>query len=112
MLRRTAFVLGALAAVSACDGEETAPPAPPPITNEAVELPRAADENADPSVFELTLEARPADKQFGTGPSTPVWSYNGTVPGPLIEAKVGDKLVIHFKSSLDEETTIHWHGIR
>jgi FtsP/CotA-like multicopper oxidase with cupredoxin domain len=106
-----ALALAALAVVSACDDEETKP-LPPAVSNEALELPRAKDENPDPTTFELTLEARTAEKQLGGGAATAVWSYNGTVPGPLIEAKVGDKLVIHFKNSLDEETTIHWHGIR
>ncbi len=111
MIRRLAAMVAPLVLASACGEEETAP-LPPPVTNEAVELPRAVDENPDPSIFELTLEARPAEKQLGGAAATLVWSYNGTVPGPLIEAKVGDRLVVHFKNSLDEETTIHWHGVR
>jgi FtsP/CotA-like multicopper oxidase with cupredoxin domain len=41
-----------------------------------------------------------------------VWTYNGRIPGPLIRAKVGDRLVVHFKNSLPVETTVHWHGLR
>ncbi len=51
-------------------------------------------------------------KTFGTSPPTPVWTYNGITPAPLIDTKVGDRLVVHFKNSLPEPTTIHWHGIR
>ncbi|MBK8937838.1 MAG: multicopper oxidase domain-containing protein [Polyangiaceae bacterium] len=91
--------------------DDAAPP-PKAVDNTEIELARASDESPEPDVFELTLEARTTEVQLGDGPPTPVWSYNGTVPGPLIEAKVGDRLVVHFQNSLDEETTIHWHGVR
>ena len=35
-----------------------------------------------------------------------------TVPGPLIRAKVGDRLIVHFSNHLPVATTVHWHGIR
>ena len=41
-----------------------------------------------------------------------MWTYNGLVPGPLIRARVGDRVVVHFTNNLPEETTIHWHGLR
>lgn len=70
------------------------------------------DENPDPHVFELHLEARVATTSYIDGKTTTVWTYGGTVPGPLIEVAVGDTLVVHFTNSLPESTTIHWHGIR
>ncbi len=41
-----------------------------------------------------------------------MWTYNGLVPGPMIRARVGDRVVVHFTNNLAEETTIHWHGLR
>ena len=41
-----------------------------------------------------------------------MWTYNGVLPGPVIEANVGDEIVVHFKNNLSEPTTIHWHGLR
>lgn len=39
--------------------------------------------------------------------------FNGTYPGPLIEACWGDDIVIHVTNKIqDNGTTIHWHGIR
>jgi FtsP/CotA-like multicopper oxidase with cupredoxin domain len=70
------------------------------------------DENPDPNVVEVSLEARESTKTYGTAAPTPVWTYDGSVPGPFIDAKVGDRVIIKFKSSLPEPTTIHWHGIR
>ncbi len=38
-------------------------------------------------------------------------SYNGTVPGPLVRASVGDDLAITVRNGLDRTTSVHWHGI-
>lgn len=38
-------------------------------------------------------------------------TINGTVPGPLIRFREGDEAVIHVTNTLDEDTSIHWHGI-
>jgi len=91
-------------------GVDVKPPSGGPT--DASELAPAVDKNPDPGVVEIDLEARDAVKTFDTSPPTPVWTYNGLTPGPFIDAKVGDRLVVHFKNSLPEPTTIHWHGIR
>ncbi|KAH8894446.1 hypothetical protein GQ53DRAFT_779958 [Thozetella sp. PMI_491] len=40
-------------------------------------------------------------------------TYNGSYPGPLIEADWGDILTVHVTNNLpDNGTTVHWHGIR
>lgn len=70
------------------------------------------DENPDPHLFEFHLDARLATTSYVDGKTTAVWTYGGTVPGPLIDVAVGDTLVVHFTNSLPESTTIHWHGIR
>ncbi|KAK2736808.1 laccase, multicopper oxidase, benzenediol:oxygen oxidorectuctase [Onygenales sp. PD_40] len=42
-----------------------------------------------------------------------VLAFNGTYPGPLIEANWGDTLIIHVKNDMEHNgTAIHWHGIR
>lgn len=75
-------------------------------------LAEPVDINADPHILEFELEARVADIEFIPGHGTPAWTYGGTVPGPLIRAKVGDRVIVHFKNSLPEPTSIHWHGVR
>jgi FtsP/CotA-like multicopper oxidase with cupredoxin domain len=75
-------------------------------------LAEAVDRNPDPGVVEIDLEAKLAEVEFLPGTKTLAWTYNGTVPGPLIRAHVGDRVVVHFKNSLPAATTIHWHGIR
>ncbi len=38
-------------------------------------------------------------------------TINGTVPGPLIRLKEGQDVRLHVTNGLDEETSIHWHGL-
>ena len=38
-------------------------------------------------------------------------AVNGTVPGPLIRLKEGQDVTIRVENRLDEDTSIHWHGI-
>jgi FtsP/CotA-like multicopper oxidase with cupredoxin domain len=68
--------------------------------------------NPDPHVLEVELEAKPVDLEILPGKKTTVWTYNGQLPGPLLRAQVGDRVIVHFKNSLPVETTIHWHGLR
>jgi FtsP/CotA-like multicopper oxidase with cupredoxin domain len=75
-------------------------------------LPQPADLNPAPDVLEFNLEAKIAEVEVMPGVKTPVWTYNGMLPGPYIRAKVGDTVIVHFTNSLPEDTTIHWHGLR
>jgi FtsP/CotA-like multicopper oxidase with cupredoxin domain len=38
-------------------------------------------------------------------------SINGTVPAPLLRLKQGQKLRLTVENTLDEETSLHWHGL-
>ena len=73
--------------------------------------PSATNLSADFDVVEVELVAREDMVSFGTGNMTSGYTYNGGIPGPTIEGKVGDRLIVHFRNLLPEETTIHWHGL-
>ena len=70
------------------------------------------DINPDPNILEIELDARIVEMEIIPGTKTPVWTYGGSLPGPLIRAKVGDRLIVHFTNRLPESTSIHWHGLR
>ena len=36
---------------------------------------------------------------------------NGTLPGPLLRLREGDTVTLRVRNALDEDTSIHWHGI-
>lgn len=38
-------------------------------------------------------------------------TVNGTVPGPLLRFREGENLSLRVKNMLDEDTSIHWHGL-
>ena len=49
-------------------------------------------------------------KGFEPGPLI-TWGYNGSMPGPIMEALEGETVRIRFTNNLPEATTVHWHGI-
>src|SRR5262245_25135438 len=49
--------------------------------------------------------------EFAPGLRAECWGYNGTTPGPTIEAVEGDRLRLYVTNRLPEPTTIHWHGV-
>lgn len=75
-------------------------------------LREARDLNADPHVVEIELDARIASVEVAPGVRADAWTYDGGIPGPLIRAHVGDRVIVHFTNHLPQPTTVHWHGIR
>ena len=60
---------------------------------------------------EFHLVAQPCEHEFAPGTTVKAWGYNGSTPGPVIEAIEGDRVRILVTNRLPEHTTIHWHGI-
>jgi len=77
-----------------------------------LKLAEASDRNPDPSTVEIDLTARVADVEVAPGKVVHAWTYGGGIPGPLIRARVGDRVIVHFTNELPQPTTIHWHGVR
>ena len=65
-----------------------------------------------PAVVEFDLTAAPARlRLLPGGPLVDAYAYNGSVPGPTIDVREGDSVVIHFRNELPETSTVHWHGL-
>ncbi len=45
------------------------------------------------------------------GITVDAYAYNGQIPGPRIHLREGDRVRIHVRNGLPEETTVHWHGL-
>ncbi len=89
---------------------EVEPPEPLP---EVAGLQVLVDENPDPHIVEVSIRAAPNVVALKpTGKETKMLNYNESFPGPLLHARVGDRVIVHFDNGLDEPTTIHWHGLR
>ena len=64
-----------------------------------------------PKTVEVNLTASVARLSLQPGVVSEVFAYNGLVPGPTLDVREGDHVIIHFHNNLREPTTVHWHGI-
>jgi FtsP/CotA-like multicopper oxidase with cupredoxin domain len=60
---------------------------------------------------EFRLTAEPVKREFAPGMIVNAWGYNGSTPGPTIEAVEGDRVRFYVTNKLPERTSVHWHGI-
>ena len=60
-------------------------------------------------VFELTTKA--VQWMILEGVTVTAFTYNGTVPGPMIRVTEGDRVRVIVRNELPVPTTIHWHGV-
>ena len=58
--------------------------------------------------FDLRIGASPIDI---TGRARTALTINGTMPGPLLRWKEGDTVTMRVTNALDDDTSIHWHGL-
>jgi len=61
---------------------------------------------------EYNLEASMFNWEIAPGKTIEAWGFNKQLPGPMLEANVGDTLVVRVTNNLSEATIVHWHGIR
>ncbi|WP_437726100.1 multicopper oxidase family protein [Sorangium sp. So ce861] len=97
------------AAAAGCAADR---PSQPEGWDSAVALRPALDRDARPEVVEVDVTARVEEVEIVPGKRTPTWTYGGGLPGPLIRARVGDRVIVNFRNELPAPTTVHWHGIR
>jgi FtsP/CotA-like multicopper oxidase with cupredoxin domain len=74
----------------------------PPLLVNISKLPKTVEVNLTAAITRLELQP---------GVVSEVFAYNGHVPGPTLDVREGDHVIIHFRNELREPTTVHWHGI-
>ena len=62
-------------------------------------------------VREYALTAVDKELEIAPGVFFPAWTYNGTVPGPIVRATEDDLLRVRFHNAGSHPHTIHFHGI-
>lgn len=79
----------------------------PVLTPNVPTLPFVTDKGV--KVFHLI--AQPVEHEIAPGMIVHAWGYNGSTPGPTIEAVEGDRVRILVTNQLPEATSVHWHGV-
>ena len=79
----------------------------PVVTPDIADLPWTIDNGV--KVFHLVAE--PVKQTVIPGRTFDLWGFNGSAPGPTIQANEGDRVRILFDNHLPEATGIHWHGL-
>ncbi len=79
----------------------TAPDVPPPVTR------------STPATVVVEMEAKEYVGTLAEGVKYKFWSFNGTVPGPMIRVRVGDTVEIHLTNRKDstESHNIDFHAV-
>ncbi len=60
------------------------------------------------AVFDLEVAEAPISIDGRHATATTI---NGTVPGPLLHLYEGQEIILRVTNNLEEDTTIHWHGV-
>ncbi|MEL7070097.1 MAG: multicopper oxidase family protein [Cyanobacteria bacterium J06581_3] len=66
--------------------------------------------SSESGLLRLDLAAKPQTISIGDRPAN-LLTYNGQLPGPLLEAKPGDTVQLNFTNQLTQPTNIHFHGL-
>lgn len=59
---------------------------------------------------QVKLVVQAGKTTFGPHNAT-TWGYNGNLLGPAIQLRQGKALTVNIHNTLNEETTVHWHGL-
>lgn len=59
---------------------------------------------------QVNLVVQAGKTAFGAHHAT-TWGYNGNLLGPAIQLRKGKALTVNIHNTLNEETTVHWHGL-
>lgn len=95
------LLVSAACAARAADAGDQGPPQGAPIVETLVappELPPAIHRD-HPARVVVTLETTEVVKEMADGVRYTFWTFNGSVPGPMIRVRQGDTVELHFKNS-------------
>ena len=73
--------------------------------------PLAESTTDDAGTRHFSLTAQAGSTEFTAGVATTTWGYDGDFLGPTLVADAGEKVQVDIANDLDEETTVHWHGM-
>ena len=78
-----------------------------PLRIPAILAPDATNGNAR----HYTLIMDEGQTEFREGSQTATLGYNGSFLGPTLVLKRGEDIRVTLRNQMDDETTVHWHGL-
>lgn len=81
------------------------------VTRDPIDLPPPIAARP-PQVVRVSLETTEVKGQLDDGTTYTYWTFNNTVPGPMVRVRVGDMVEVHLKNSADSVMThsVDFHG--
>ncbi|WP_344304190.1 multicopper oxidase family protein [Agromyces salentinus] len=75
-------------------------------------IPPLADSSVDADGTRVfALDAQAGTTEFEPGVESETWGFNGSLLGPTLVADRGERVRVEVTNSLEEPTTVHWHGM-
>jgi blue copper oxidase len=107
LTRRQALVLsGSAAAMSVVGLSRWAQGAP--TADQALPVPRLIEARSSEPV---TLALQKTQHSFAGGATVPARGISASYLGPVVRVRSGETISFRVENRLDEETTLHWHGL-
>ena len=112
---RRALAAGSVALVvassfAACGMSTSAVPTVP--FEQELRIPELAPSTVEDGVRTFEFTARAGETAFpGHETATETWGFNGDFLGPTVRAKRGETVAFEIDNALDENTSVHWHGM-
>ena len=79
-----------------------------PLAGRGLPIPRLIEaRNGEP----VRLALQNTQHRFGSGPAVPSRGISASYLGPVVRVRNGDTVPFRVDNRLDEETTLHWHGM-
>ncbi len=73
-------------------------------------VPLARARRPEPGLVEYEIEAVAREVRLAGGRAR-LWTYGGRFPGPMLRAREGETVRLHFVNRLPEATNLHFHGL-
>jgi nitrite reductase (NO-forming) len=88
-----------------------------PVGTKSIALPATAVaaplDRTTPAAVRVDLETREVVAEISKGETYSYWTFNGTVPGPMVRVRVGDTVELHLKNATSSITphSIDLHAV-
>jgi nitrite reductase (NO-forming) len=82
------------------------------IARDPADVPAALG-NRSPEEIDLVLETREVEGQLADGTTYTYWTFDGTVPGPFLRVRVGDRVNVTLRNAADSTQThsVDFHAV-